>query len=185
LNGTWEIPGANSQRKPVEWVTHGWQLGSIITASAGHPFTAIVAGDALGLNSSVPYNYPDRLNLPGCNTPVNPGNPNAYIKLSCFAAPSPATRLGNAGRNVLVGPGLLDWDASLFKNNHITRISETFNIQFRAEMFNMLNHTNFSTPLPAGSQLFTVGLAPIPSAGTLTATSTTSRQMQFAIKIIW
>jgi hypothetical protein len=185
LNGTWEIPGAASQMKPVAWVTHGWQLGSIVTVSAGHPFTAIVAGDALGLNSSVPYNYPDRLNLPGCSTPVNPGNPNAYIKLSCFAAPTPATRLGNAGRNVLVGPGLFDWDASVFKNNHITRISETFNIQFRAELFNIMNHTNFSTPLPAGSQLYTVNLAPIPSAGTLTATSTTSRQMQFAIKIIW
>ncbi len=185
LNGTWEIPGSSSQMKPVQWVTHGWQLGSIITASAGHPFTAIVAGDALGLNSSVPYNYPDRLNLPGCGTPVNPGNPNAYIKLSCFAAPFPATRLGNAGRNVLVGPGLLNWDASLFKNNHITRISETFNIQFRAELFNLMNHANFSTPLPASSQLFTVNLAPIPSAGNLTATATASRQMQFAIKVIW
>jgi hypothetical protein len=163
----------------------GWQLGSIITASSGHPFTMIVAGDALGLNSSVPYNYPDRLNLAGCGNPVNPGNPNGYIKLSCFAAPSPATRLGNAGRNVAYGPGLLDWDASLFKNNRITRISETFKIQFRAEMFNALNHANFSTPLPSSSQLFTVNLAPIASAGQLTSTSTTSRQMQLAIKIVW
>ena len=185
LNGTWEIPGARSNMKPVEWISHGWQLGSIVTAQSGLPFTAIVAGDALGLNSSVPYNYPDRLNLPGCSNPVNPGNPISYIKLSCFAAPIPGTRLGDAGRNVLIGPGLLDWDASLFKNNHITRISETFNIQFRAEMFNILNHSNFSTPLPASSQLFTVNLALIPSAGNLTATATTSRQMQFAIKIIW
>lgn len=185
VNTTWEIPGASSSIKPVEWITKGWQFGAITTVSSGHPFTAIVAGDALGLNSSVPYNYPDRLNLPGCGTPVNPGNPNGYIKLSCFAAPVPATRLGNAGRNVMVGPGLLDIDTSLFKNNHVRRISETFNIQFRAEMFNVINHSNFSTPLPASSQVFTVNLALIPSAGTLTATSTSSRQMQFALKIIW
>jgi hypothetical protein len=183
ISGSWEIPGTSL--KMLAWATKGWQLGSILTASSGHPFTMIVAGDALGLNSSVPYNYPDRLNSPGCNDPVNPGSPNAYIKLSCFAAPTPATRLGNAGRNVAYGPGLVSWDASLFKNNHITRISETFNVQFRAEMFNTLNHANFSTPLPASSQVYTVNLALIPSAGQLTSTSTTARQMQFAIKVIW
>ena len=185
LNGTWQIPGAVSQLKAVQWFTNGWQLGSIVAVSSGLPFTAIVAGDPLGLNSSVPYDYPDRLNLPGCGNPVNPGNANGYIKLSCFAAPIPGTRLGDAGRNVLIGPGLVNVDTSLFKNNRISRISDTFNIQFRAEMFNIVNHANFATPLPASSQLFTVNLALIPSAGNLTATATTSRQMQFAIKIIW
>ena len=191
LNGTWEIPGLGTQMKLAQWFTHGWQLGSIVTANSGLPFTAIVASDALGLNSSVPYNYPDRLNLPGCGNPVNPGNPASYIKLSCFAAPNPGTRIGDAGRNVMIGPGVVDWDASLFKNNYIRRISETFNIQFRAEMFNALNHTNFSTPLPASSQIFSSTATPvpvltlIPSAGNLTSTSTTSRQMQFAIKIVW
>jgi hypothetical protein len=185
FSGTWEVPGIRTPLKAANWVINGWQLGSIVTASSGHPFTMIVAGDALGLNSSVPYNYPDRLNLPGCGNPVNPGNPVAYIKLSCFAAPSPSTRLGNAGRNVAYGPELVSWDASLFKNNRISRISEAFNIQFRGEVFNALNHSNFSTPLPASSQLFTVNLAPIPTAGQLTSTSTTSRQMQFALKILW
>jgi hypothetical protein len=135
------------------------------------------------LNSSVPYDFPDRLNNPGCGNPINSGNPTDYIKLSCFAAPTPGTRLGNAGRNIGVGPGLFNWDASLFKNNRITRISENFNVQFRAEIFNLLNHTNFSPPSSTSLQLFTQSLAPIPSAGALTSTSTTSRQLQFAIKV--
>ena len=185
INGTWQVPEARTTIRPVAWLAHGWQLGTIFSAAAGLPFTPIVAGDALGLNSSVPYNFPDRLSLPGCGNPVNPGNPTGYINLSCFAAPGPATRLGNSGRNVAIGPGLLNWDASLFKNHHITRISETFNVQFRAELFNMMNHANFSPPASTALQLFTVALAPIASAGSLTSTSTTSRQIQFAVKLIW
>jgi hypothetical protein len=69
-----------------------------------------------------------------------------YIKTQCFSFPSPATRLGNAGRNSLIGPGLSNFDLSLFKNNYIRRISENFDIQFRAEFFNVLNRTNFSPP---------------------------------------
>ena len=65
------------------------------------------------------------------------------------------------------------------------RVSETFNVQFRFEAFNALNHTNFNPPTSTSLQLFTQALAPIPSAGNLTSTSTTSRQLQFAIKVLW
>jgi hypothetical protein len=94
-------------------------------------------------------------------------------------------RLGDAGRNVAVGPGLLNLDTSLFKNNRIQRISETFNVQFRAEFFNVLNHSNFAPPNSTNIQIFSQNLTPIASAGALTATSTTSRQIQFAVKIVW
>jgi len=185
VSGTWELPSPGSGWKPFREFAKGWQLGTLLTLSSGLPFTATIAGDALGLNSSIPYDFPDRLNLPGCGNPVNPGNPANYIKLSCFAAPSPATRLGNAGRNVGRGPGLADWDASLFKNVRVARGSEIFNVQFRFEAFNALNHTNFSPPTSTSLQLFTQALASIPSAGNLTSTSTTSRQLQFALKVLW
>jgi len=64
--------------------------------------------------------------------------------------PDPNTCLnlrGNLGRNTLIGPGLVNLDFSVFKNNHIKRISDSFNVQFRAEFFNIINHTNFSPPL--------------------------------------
>ena len=185
LSGTWELPSSGSEWKPFREFAKGWQLGTLLTLSSGLPFTPTIAGDPLGLNSSIPYDFPDRLNLPGCGNPVNPGNPTDYIKLSCFAAPSPATRLGDAGRNVGRGPGLAAWDASLFKNFRVRRVSETFNVQFRFEAFNALNHANFSPPTSTSLQLFTQALAPIPSAGNLTSTSTTSRQLQFALKVLW
>jgi hypothetical protein len=185
VSGTWELPNPGSGWKPFREFAKGWQLGTLLTLSSGLPFTPTIAGDSLGLNSSIPYNFPDRLNLPGCGNPVNPGNPANYIKLSCFAAPSPATRLGNAGRNVGRGPGLADWDAMLFKNVRIARGSEIFNVQFRFEAFNALNHTNFGPPTSTSLQLFTQGLTQISSAGNLTSTSTTSRQLQFALKVLW
>jgi hypothetical protein len=185
LSGTWEIPGSKKSGKLTAWLISGWQLGTLLQLNSGLPFTPTIAGDPLGLNSAQRYDFPDRLNLPGCGNPVNPGNATEYIKLSCFAAPVPATRLGDAGRNVARGPGLIDWDASVFKNIPIARFSDSFRIQFCFEMFNALNHTNFNPPTSTSLQLFTQALAPIASAGNLTSTSTTSRQLQFALKVLW
>jgi hypothetical protein len=186
FNVLWQLPAPKTDMKAASWFLSGWQLSSIFQISSGLPFTPLIAGDALGLNSTNTWDYPDRLNIPGCANPVNPGNPSNYINHNCFVAPSPATRLGDAGRNVAIGPGLVNLDSSLFKNNHITRISETFNIQLRLEVFNVVNHPNFGPPTGLTStQLFTQALAPIPTAGTLTLTSTSSRQIQLAVKVLW
>ena len=93
---------------------------------------------------------------------------------------------GNAGRNILIGPGLTDLDFSLFKNNYIKRISERFNVQFRAEIFNILNHANFAPPTtPNNTDIFdgTGTLSPV--AGLLTRTTTTAREIQFAVKVVF
>jgi len=185
VSGTWEIPRLKHSGNAVSWLMSGWQLGTLLQLNSGLPFTPTIAGDPLGLNSAQRYDFPDRLALPGCGNPVNPGDAAQYLKLSCFAAPSPATRLGDAGRNVARGPGLIDWDASLFKNIPVARLSDSFRIQFRFEVFNSLNHTNFSPPTATSLQLFTQALTPIASAGNLTSTSTTSRQLQFALKVLW
>jgi len=93
---------------------------------------------------------------------------------------------GNAGRNILIGPGLASVDFSVFKNNYIRRISENFNVQFRAEMFNVLNHTNFAPPVtPDNTDIFDPTGAPTGVAGMLSRTTTTAREIQFAIKVIW
>lgn len=96
--------------------------------------------------------------------------------------------LGNSGRNSLYGPGLVSWDMSLYKNTRIPRISETFNVQFRAEFFNLLNHTNFLSPgflntFGQNNSVFDVKGAALPTA--LNQTSTTSRQIQFGLKLAW
>ena len=101
---------------------------------------------------------------------------------------------GNAGRNILIGPGITNLDFSVFKNNHIKRISENFNIQFRAEMFNILNHAMFAPPGPgdANTDIFDAtgsSLAPTVvqggTAGVLLRTTIPERQIQFAIKFIF
>jgi hypothetical protein len=127
---------------------------------------------------------PDRLGGPGCQTLTNPGNPNHYIKTQCLAFPVPNNRRGNLGRNVLIGPGLSKLDFSVFKNNHVRRISETFNVQFRSEFFNILNRTNFASPTD-NLTVFDQSGNTVPSAGLITSTQTTSRQIQFALKLIW
>ena len=91
---------------------------------------------------------------------------------------------GNLGRDTLTGPGLATWDFSVMKQ---TPIGEGFNLQFRAEMFNILNRVNFNTPnlivaiLPPGSTIPQAN----PSAGAVTSTSTTARQVQFGLKLLW
>ena len=93
---------------------------------------------------------------------------------------------GNAGRNILIGPGVTELDFSVFKNNYIKRISERFNVQFRAEIFNILNHANFAPPVtPDNSDIFDGTGAPTGVAGLLSRTTTTAREIQFAVKIIF
>ncbi len=93
---------------------------------------------------------------------------------------------GNAGRNILIGPGITELDFSVFKNNYIKRISERFNIQFRAEIFNILNHANFAPPVtPDNSDIFDGTGAPTGVAGLLSRTTTTAREIQFAVKVIF
>ena len=171
--------------------------------------------DPQGMLGTDPWAFPDRLTGPGCATAVNPQNPNNYINTSCFSLPTapnmafwlancdttskiygaPATTepypdcfnlRGNAGRNSLIGPGLVNLDFSIYKNNYIPRISENFNAQFRVEIFNILNRANFSVPpAPASTDIFAPTGLPSPSVGLLNSTTTTAREIQFALKLLW
>jgi hypothetical protein len=219
INGTWEVPTAKSFSGPARWLTDGWELGTIFTASDGVPFTPTwgTGGDPSNSNSSDDFAFPNRLGGSGCNTLTNPGNPNNYIKTQCFGIPTapdaafwnancnptppsaagpidPASLQcfnlrGNAGRNSLIGPGIMSLDFSIFKNNHIRKISENFNIQFRAEMFNILNHANFAPPGPGdgNTDIFAADGTSLTgsTAGALVRTTIPERQIQFAIKIIF
>jgi hypothetical protein len=214
LNGTWEVPTRKSLAGPAQWALGGWELGLIFTASDGIPFTATwgTGSDPANTNSGDDWAFPNRLGGPGCNTLTNPGNPNNYIKTQCFAIPTAPDMAfwnqycdplppsigapvafplcynlrGNAGRNILIGPGLTDLDFSLFKNNYIKRISERFNVQFRAEIFNILNHVNFAPPAtPTNTDIFDGAGNPNTVAGQLTKTTTTAREIQFAVKVIF
>jgi hypothetical protein len=219
LNYLWDVPTPKSWNGFARAAAGGWELGGIFSASSGEPFTPLlVEGDVLGQNNTDRFAYPNRVNAPGCTgNAVNPGNVKDYIKLQCFVIPPVATiggvnyiQLGNVGRNILTGPGLMDFDFSVVKNTKIPRISETFNAQLRLDIFNLFNRANFNPPVtnefildptavtpgtvalpgPAGpctaSNLNNSGCAV--SAGAFDGhdgTSTTSRQMQISLKLVW
>jgi hypothetical protein len=185
VNYIWTIPTPSSLTGPAKWILGGWETGGVFQARTGLPFTPLIGGDPLGTKSASPFAYPDRtFGKSGCDTATNPSNPKAYINVSCFSAPNPLTRLGNSRRNSVIGPGLENFDLSLFKNNYIPKISETFNIQFRAEFFNVLNHVNFNPPTN-NLALFDQTGHPVSGAGLLDSTSTTAREIQFAVKVLW
>jgi hypothetical protein len=93
---------------------------------------------------------------------------------------------GNAGRNILRGPGLSNLDFSIYKNVPVKRISDAFNVQFRTEIFNILNRANFAIPIiPDNTDIFDSTGARNNAAGLLTSTTTTARQIQFALKMVW
>jgi hypothetical protein len=120
-----------------------------------------------------------------CGTfPFDPANGNPVI-------PAPAGQvycanlLGNAGRNTITGPKLVNVDFSVFKNIPVSRISESFKVQFRAEFFNILNHSNFVPPLPySGAGIFQDN-GSANNNGFMDALSTQPRDVQFALKVIW
>jgi hypothetical protein len=173
-NALWQLPGpANGLAGKV---AGGWELGTIFFVRSGLAFSPLVGGDPLGLQNNNPFSFPNYVS--GCN-PIS-GNPAQYINTSCFTFAG--KQLGNAGRNSLTGPGLTDLDFSLIKNTHVT---ERLNLQFRAEAFNLLNHANFATPDRVTAQIFDATGAVVPTAGQLKATSTSSRQLQFALKVLF
>jgi Carboxypeptidase regulatory-like domain len=185
VNYTWPLGTPKWKSGFAVWALDGWQLGGVFEASTGVPFTPGFAGDPLGVSSKDPnVDVPNVITGPGCGSYVNPGNPNHYIKVQCFAAPNPITLRGNLGRNTLVGPGLVNLDFSVFKNNYVKHISDVFNVQFRAEFFNLFNRANFAPPLD-NKNVFDANGSPIANTGLITSTQTPSRQIQFALKIIW
>jgi len=119
--------------------------------------------------------------------PVDPTQPYLGFPATPWLPPLACFNLrGNAGRNILTGPGLTSLDFSVFKNNYVKRISERFNVQFRAEIFNILNHTNFAPPAtPTNTDIFDGTGALSGGVGALTKTTTTSREIQFAVKVVF
>jgi hypothetical protein len=181
ISGQYELPfgngkpwlnGATGLRQKL---ASGWQLNGISTLLSGFPFTP-----TLGQNRSGDGNTrnPDRPNVnPSFTGPVVLGTPTRWFDPNAFALPLAGT-YGNLGRGVFRGPGLSALDVSAVKN---TPMSERASLQFRAEIFNVLNRANFGTPNAVAFS----GAAFSPSAGLITVTTTASRQIQLGLKLIF
>jgi hypothetical protein len=181
INATYVLPfGRGNTSHAHSWVERllrNWQLSGIETLQSGLPFTPQLSYNP---SNDGDTRNPVRPSLnPNFTGEVVQGGPSRYFNPNAFVQPLPGT-YGNAGRNILQGPGLAETDLSLTKR---FPFSERLNLQFRSEFFNVFNRTNFNMPNPVVFASATGGTSP--TAGVITATSTTSRQIQFGLKLIW
>jgi hypothetical protein len=168
---------ANGMQGFANALVSGWSVESILTLQGGFPMTPQLSynpsNDGDTRNPVRPFANP--------NFTGNPilGNPNQWFNPAAFLQPPPNSGFwGNLSRNNLTGPGLATWDFSAIKN---TTLHERLSLQFRAEIFNLLNRANFNTPnlivfTPSGVS---------GTAGAISSTSTTARQVQFGLKLLW
>ncbi len=132
---SYEVPGSMH----LKALTGGWQLNSLLTFHGGVPFTVFASGNISGTNEgndrAIQIGDP-RVGYQGQSPTAN------WIDLSAFADPAPGT-FGTVRRNAFYAPGYSDVDLSVFKN---TKVYERLTVQFRAEMFNLLNRINYAPP---------------------------------------
>jgi hypothetical protein len=158
------------------WLTtvlSGWETYGIVTLQSGRPFTVALLSDIDNSGtgrSGLGFGANDRPNIVGNPALQNP-TPEQWFNTAAFAFP-PRGTFGNAGRNILDGPGYQNVNASLVKN---TALSERFNLQLRAELFNLFNHPNFNLP---------DNFLGSPTFGRITS-AREPRRIQFGVKVLF
>jgi Carboxypeptidase regulatory-like domain len=181
INATYELPFGRgrfaSNRGWLQKSIEGWQVSGIQTLQSGLPFTPQLSYNP---SNDGDTRNPVRPSLnPAFTGSLYGGGPNQYFNPSAFIQPLPGT-YGTAGRNILRGPRLITTDLSFAKGFTLT---ERLNLKFRAEFFNLFNHTNLNMPNPVVYAAATGD--PSPTAGVITSTATTSRQIQLGLKLVW
>lgn len=150
LSYQWSLPFLQHSGGWYGHVLGNWQLNGIVTAMSGTPFTVFDSND-VSLQGQAPEisgfssNRPNVIGNPnsGPHTTAQWFNVNAFQRITQDPN-SPVQQFGNEGRNAVQGPGYVNWDFSAFKN---IRLTESKEVQFRGELFNVLNHTNFRLPV--------------------------------------
>lgn len=185
---------------------NGWWMSGIAAVQSGEPFTVALNSNRSRSGQGGGGAGIDRPDLVAGRTASNitsgtttgclgvpagiPLDPRSlYYDPCAFALPAQGF-LGNAGRNILRGPGFANVDFSLVKDTAIRQLGEAGRLQFRAEIFNILNHANFAEPGRAVFAGTTAGSgsnleAPLSTAAIITSTVSPSRQIQFALKLIF
>jgi hypothetical protein len=175
---SYDLPFGKGRRYFADdgWATSllsGWQSYGILTFQSGRPFTVALLSDIdnSGTGRSIlGFGANDRPNVVG-NPQLGNRSPESWFNTSAFAFPAPGT-FGNAGRNILDGPGYQNVNVSLLKD---TKLSEEINLQLRAEFFNLFNHPNFNLP---------DNFLGSPTFGRITS-ARDPRHIQFGVKLLF
>jgi hypothetical protein len=176
INASYDLPFTGSR------AVQGWQVSTVVTLASGVPFSPIIPGDSDRDGSTDNVNRPDI--VPGVSTTPSGGRtPEHWYNPDAFAFPGAGYR-GNAGRNILEGPGIAVVDFSLVK---MTRLASGANLQLRFEVFNLLNRANFDLPFndPDGQAIFDETGGRVPTAGRIFDTATDAREVQLAFRFMF
>lgn len=180
-NFSYELPFGRELTGLAAHIAKGWQLSGIVTLNSGNPFTVINGFDQSRSKPGEVATDRPNLRAGATNNPVL-GDPAQYFDPRAFELQAPGF-YGNLGRNTLIGPGLATVDALLVKTFDVAPGKV---VQFRAEMFNLFNRPNFEAPNQRARTVFVDGQGRVNgSAGRLTRTVTTSRQIQFGLKVLF
>ena len=182
LSGIYTVPF--KAKGIVGGIVNGWQLTGVYTYLSGAPISPLSAQNRVFAGSGATTGRPNL--IAGCDLYTGYRTINQWFNPNCFAL-QPSGTYGDAGRNIIIGPNLWNLDDSLMKNWKVTKISEQFTLQFRAEAFNVLNHPSLQPTFPqnpATGQIF-AGTAVSGGAGRIIQTSSAPRQIQLALKIIF
>jgi len=193
-NFLYDLPFGKNLTGGAGKLAGGWSIGGILNIRTGFPFHVNLGQGFDRARNGIQNTRSQRPNVtPGRTySSAITGDPNHYVDPTAFQL-QPTGFYGNEGRNVLTGPDLKLFDLTIIKK---TAITERVNMEFRTEVFNLFNHTNFAGPEPNNRALFVRVLPPSPqqpvevpvlsdSFGQLTKTSTSSRQIQFGLKFIF
>ncbi|SEB58543.1 TonB-dependent Receptor Plug Domain [Terriglobus roseus] len=158
------------------WLGKGWSLNGIALFSSGAPFSALISFDnaRARIGTGPSQERPDL--FPGRSSNPIKGGPVQYFDPTAFALPTPGF-FGNLGRNTMIGPGLVSIDGALNKS---FAFGERARLQLRGEVFNIPNRPNFG--IPSQRNVFATGGARVGSAGVITSTLTSSRQIQLGAR---
>ena len=166
LSFLYQLPLAGTTKGWMHALLGQWQAGGNFTAQSGAPFTVNISSDQANIGAG-PAQRPNVSGDPN----HGPQTPQQWFDTSVFSLSALYT-FGNAPRNAVIGPGLQEFDVSLHKD---IRLTEATKLQFRAEVYNLLNHANFNIP---NRTAFTANFGSISSAQD-------SRQLQLALKLIF
>ena len=188
----YDLPfGSNSLRSSrprLNYAISGWELSGIVTGQTGAPFTPIISSNPSCTNEQSNFNaVTDRPDQVGNPYPARQ-SPTAWVRASAFSNPfvdaGGRCAFGNAGRNILRGPGLSVWDFSLVRRFHL---QESKSLEFRAEIFNIFNHANFATPQndAASSSFGQIFNTVQPLAGIASGGPGDPREVQVVLRLVW
>jgi hypothetical protein len=151
MNYVWELPFFKNAEGYKKAILGGWQVNGIMTFRSGRPVNICLQNDNAGLGDGDICERPDIITNPILGRSKR--TIDEYFNVDAFATPALGT-FGNGGRNPVRGAGINNWDLSIFKVTSIPwfgrhsgwNAAESAKIEFRAEMFNVWNHTQFGTP---------------------------------------